>query len=59
MTSNTTAVSVYGTDAPGITETTQEIVQASTKKNGYSATSIAADINKAIEGADCSLALMM
>jgi hypothetical protein len=48
VTSNTTAVSVYGTDAPGITETTQEIVQASTKKNGYSATSIAADINKAI-----------
>ena len=48
VTANSVAVSVYGTDAPGITETTQEIVQASVKKNGYSNTQIASDINKAI-----------
>ncbi len=48
VTENTTQVSVYGTDAPGITETTKEIVQASVKKHGYSSTQIAIDINKAI-----------
>ena len=36
VTGNSAAVSVYGSDAPGITETTQEIVQASVKKKGYS-----------------------
>jgi hypothetical protein len=45
---NSTAVSVYGTDAPGITETTQEIVVASVKKHGYVSTEIAKDINNAI-----------
>ena len=48
VTGNSAAVSVYGSDAPGITETTQEIVQASVKKNGYSNIKIASDINKAI-----------
>jgi hypothetical protein len=48
VTANSVAVSVYGSDAPGITETTQEIVEASVKKNGYSNTQIASDINKAI-----------
>jgi hypothetical protein len=46
--SNTTSVSVYGSDAPGITATTQEIVQASVRKHGYSNTQIAKDINSAI-----------
>jgi hypothetical protein len=45
---NSTSVSVYGTDAPGITETTQEIVVASVKKHGYVSTEIAKDINNAI-----------
>jgi hypothetical protein len=48
VTGNTTQVSVYGSDAPGITETTKEIVQASVQKHGYSNTQIASDINKAI-----------
>ncbi len=48
VTGNSAAVSVYGSDAPGITETTQEIVQASVKKNGYSNIKIASDINNAI-----------
>jgi len=48
VTGNSTSVSVYGTDAPGVTETTQEIVDASVTKNGYSGTQIATDINKAI-----------
>ena len=48
VTANSVAVSVYGSDAPGITETTQEIVEASVIKNGYSNTQIASDINKAI-----------
>jgi len=42
------SVSVYGTDAPGITETTQEIVQYSVKKHGYNSAQIAKDINAAI-----------
>jgi hypothetical protein len=42
------SVSVYGTDAPGIGETTQEIVQYSVKKNGYNAAKIAQDINSNI-----------
>jgi hypothetical protein len=42
------SVSVYGTDAPGISETTREIVQYSVKKNGYNAAKIAQDINSNI-----------
>ncbi len=48
VTGNSTIVSVYGSDAPGIKETTQEIVAASVKKHGYSSTEIANDINNAI-----------
>lgn len=46
--SNTTSVAVYGTDAPGVASTTQEIVQASVSKHGFSGTQIAKDINNAI-----------
>ena len=45
---NTTSVAVYGTDAPGVASTTQEIVQASVDKHGFSGTQIAKDINSAI-----------
>jgi hypothetical protein len=48
VTGNTTSVSVYGTDMPGISDTTQEIVDASVKKHGFSAIEIAKDINSAI-----------
>ena len=48
VTANSVSVSVYGSDAPGITETTQEIVEASVNKHGYSNTQIASDVNKAI-----------
>ncbi len=48
VTGNTTSVSVYGSDAPGIADTTQEIVDASVKKHGFSAIEIAKDINSAI-----------
>lgn len=47
-TANTTSISVYGSDEPGITETTEEIVTASVKKNGYNSEAIAKDINSAI-----------
>ena len=47
-TGNSTAVSVYGTDALGVTETTQEIVDVSVVKHGFSNTQVASDINKAI-----------
>ena len=48
VTGNSTAVSVYGSDTPGIKETTQEIVVASVKKHGYNNIEIAKDINSAI-----------
>ncbi len=48
VTGNTTSVSSYGSDAPGISDTTQEIVDASVKKHGFSAIEIAKDINSAI-----------
>jgi len=48
VTGNSTAVSVYGTDALGVTETTQEIVDVSIVKHGFSNTQVASDINKAI-----------
>ena len=49
VTGNTTSVSVYGSDEPGISDTTQEIVDASVKKHGFSAIEIAKDINSAID----------
>lgn len=45
---DTVIVSTYGSDDPGISETTKEIVRSSVKKNGYNANSISASINKAI-----------
>lgn len=48
VSANSTSVAVYGSDAPGIDETTQEIVVASVRKHGYSSTEIAKDINNAI-----------
>jgi hypothetical protein len=49
VTSNSTAVSVYGTDAAGVYETTEEIVQYSVKKNGYNSATIATALNNAID----------
>ncbi len=46
---NSTSVAVYGTDAPGVSETTEEIVQYSVKKNGYNTATIASALNKAID----------
>ena len=48
VTSNSTLVSVYGTDAAGVYETTEELVDYSVKKNGYNSTAIATTINNAI-----------
>ena len=48
-TANTTSVSVYGSDEPGISETTDEIVTDSIKKNGYNSATIAKAINSAID----------
>ncbi len=49
VTSNTTSVSTYGSDAAGISETTEELVQYSVKKNGFNTAAIASTINKAID----------
>ncbi|BDZ67960.1 hypothetical protein GCM10025860_14080 [Methanobacterium ferruginis] len=49
VTNNDTSVSVYGTDAAGISDTTDEIVQYSVKKNGYNSATIATAINNAID----------
>ncbi|MBI5458583.1 hypothetical protein [Methanobacterium sp.] len=49
VTSNSTTVSVYGTDAAGVSETTDEIVTYSVKKNGYNSATIATAINNAID----------
>lgn len=47
--SQTVTVSVYGSDEPGISETTDEIVTASVKKHGYNSAEIATDLNSAID----------
>lgn len=49
VTSQTVQVSVYGTDELGVKETTEEIVKASVKKNGYSNTEIAKSVNRGID----------
>ena len=49
VTSQSVQVTVYGTDELGVKETTQEIVKASVKKNGYSNTEIAKSINRGID----------
>lgn len=46
---HTVNVFVYGSDTPGISETTDEIVTYSVKKNGFNANAIAKDINSAID----------
>jgi hypothetical protein len=48
-TANTVSVSVYGSDEPGISQTTDEIVTDSVKKNGYNSETIAKAINSAID----------
>ena len=48
-TANTVSVSVYGSDEPGISQTTDEIVTDSVKKNGYNSATIAKAINSAID----------
>lgn len=45
---NAVSVSVYGSDKPGLAETTKEIVEASVAKNGYDASAIASSINRGI-----------
>lgn len=42
------SVSVYGSDKPGLSVTTTEIVKASVTKNGYDSAAIATSINKGI-----------
>jgi hypothetical protein len=49
VTNNETLVSTYGTDAAGVSETTEEIVQYSVKKNGLNTATISSAINKAID----------
>lgn len=46
--SNAVSVSVYGSDRPGLAETTKEIVEASVAKYGYDASAIAGSINRGI-----------
>jgi hypothetical protein len=46
---NSVSVSTYGTESPGIYDTTSEIVKASVRKYGYNANDIAGSINKGIE----------
>jgi hypothetical protein len=45
---NAVSVSVYGSDKPGLAETTKEIVEASVAKYGYDASAIAGSINRGI-----------
>ena len=45
---NAVSVSVYGSDRPGLAETTKEIVEASVAKNGYDSSAIATSINRGI-----------
>ncbi|MBZ9571288.1 hypothetical protein KQY27_06995 [Methanobrevibacter sp. TMH8] len=49
VTQNSVSVSVYGSDAPGLSQTTNEVVQASVAKYGYDANAISGSINKGIK----------
>lgn len=49
VTQNSVSVSVYGSETPGLSETTNEVVKASVKKYGYDANAIAGSINKGIK----------
>ncbi len=40
-------VTTYGTDDPGVIDTTQQVVESSVSEHGFDATQIASDINKA------------
>ena len=46
---NAVSVSVYGSDKPGLSSTTSEIVHAAVAKYGYDASAIAGSINRAID----------
>lgn len=48
VTSDSVSVSVYGSEAPGLSSTTDEVVTAAVRNNGYDATAIANSINRAI-----------
>ena len=48
VTQDSVTVSIYGSEAPGLSETTTEVVQASVKKYGYDANAIAGSLNKGI-----------
>ena len=48
VSSKAVSVSVYGSDRPGLSETTKEVVEASVAKNGYDASAIAGSINRGI-----------
>lgn len=48
VTKDSVTVSIYGSEAPGLSETTKEIVTASVKKYGYDANAIAGSLNKGI-----------
>lgn len=48
VSSKAVSVSVYGSDRPGLSETTKEIVEASVSKYGYDASAIAGSINRGI-----------
>lgn len=48
VTQDSVSVSIYGSEASGLSETTSEIVKASVKKYGYDSNAIADSINKGI-----------
>lgn len=48
VSSKAVSVSVYGSDRPGLAETTKEIVEASVSKYGYDASAISGSINRGI-----------
>ncbi|RBQ22775.1 hypothetical protein ALNOE001_15370 [Candidatus Methanobinarius endosymbioticus] len=48
VTQDSVSVSIYGSETPGLSETTSEVVKASVKKYGYDVNAIADSINKGI-----------
>jgi len=48
VTQDSVSVSVYGSEIPGLSETTSEVVKASVAKYGYDANAIAGSLNKGI-----------
>lgn len=49
VTQDSVSVSIYGSETPGLSETTSEVVKASVKKYGYDANAISGSINKGIK----------